>query len=117
MSSHSADLSVLGRQVLLVSSTKQDNPANALPAQHFARVPLDNLDHGTLRDAAAVVFNVDLNDQGIVATLRGHLGGLNERPKAIFAVDRGSQLHFQRTQANALGAYDTVERPIDAVAV
>ena len=105
------------RRVLIVSSPSHDTPANAFARQNFPNVSLTQLVKSPPGPSDVLVLDIDLADLKTVASVRDLFSHLQRPPVAVFAVDGGAAMHFQTTQANALGARAVVERPLDRAAI
>lgn len=78
---------------------------------------LDAITPETLRDAEAVLVDVDLGKLSAVQQLRRQLSPLPRATPLLFAVDRGAAARFSVVQANALGGRRMVTRPYAAADV
>jgi putative nucleotidyltransferase with HDIG domain len=104
-------------KVIFVSSNAQETPAATFERRGFATLGVDAVDGAALAGASCVFFDIDLTDLSLLGRVRKLLRIAADPPPVVFAVDGGLSLHHQTTQANAVGAYLTVERPLDRAAI
>jgi putative nucleotidyltransferase with HDIG domain len=103
--------------IVFVFSPNLSTPASKFAGAGLTAIALDQLPSARLAGAAAIVFDVDVDDADVRATIRAATAKLRPMPPLIFAVDRGASMHFQTTQANAMGARTVIRRPVTAEAI
>jgi putative nucleotidyltransferase with HDIG domain len=104
-------------EILFVCSAAQETPAGSFARRGFPSAAVTTLDAAAIAGSSCLLFDIDLEDVALVERLRRTVEAVHPHPPMVFAVDGGVQLHHQTTQANALGASLTVERPFDRAAI
>lgn len=100
-----------GTSVAFVLSSHIDTPAASVLREGRAAFDDRRVTPANLTAYAALVFDIDLVDPATVLRVRQLIAALHQRPRLVFAVDRGSRRHQQTVQANALGAKGVIARP------
>lgn len=105
--------------IAFVLSLSVDTPVAAVGREDAPTFDVQSADASTLVQYERLVFDIDLSTPEVVQHARQVLSAipLQQRPRLIFAAERGSRRHQQTVQANALGASTVVARPASMAAI